>query len=287
MSNAQHEGVTVRSFLIGTLVSLLIGLGIAYADNAIRGSYMAFDFGSPVAVFFLFIIVALLNPLAGWIRRAWFLSEAEITLVFIMGLVAASIPAMGLTGFFLPYLSGAQYYASPENGWAELFMHYTPDWLIVQDQQAIKNFYEGNPQGAGGIPWKAWLPSLLAWVPFLLALYLGMIASMVILRRQWMTHERLLYPLMQPSLALIAQEKGRLLPPLLRSAYSGLEWAFPSLLAVSRPCTPIILFFPKIELYTLLPIFRDSTLLRPGLYFTTIGFTYFLSRDISLGIWFF
>ena len=41
MSNAQHEGVTVRSFLIGTLVSLLIGLGIAYADNAIRGSYMA------------------------------------------------------------------------------------------------------------------------------------------------------------------------------------------------------------------------------------------------------
>ncbi len=114
--------------------------------------------------------------------------------------------------------SGAQYYASPENGWAELFMHYTPDWLIVQDQQAIKNFYEGNPQGAGGIPWKAWLPSLLAWLPFLLALYLVMIASMVILRRQWMTHERLLYPLMQPSLALIAQEKGRLLPPLLRSA---------------------------------------------------------------------
>ena len=159
MSNIQHEEATVRSFLIGTLVSLLIGLGIAYADNAIRGSYMAFDFGSPVAVFFLFVIVALLNPLAGWIRRAWFLSEAEITLVFIMALVAASIPAMGLTGFFLPYLSGAQYYASPENGWAELFMHYTPDWLIVQDQQAIKNFYEGNPQGAGGIPWKAWLPA--------------------------------------------------------------------------------------------------------------------------------
>ena len=287
MSNAQHEGVTVRSFLIGTLVSLLIGLGIAYADNAIRGSYMAFDFGSPVAVFFLFVIVALLNPLAGWIRRAWFLSEAEITLVFIMALVAASIPAMGLTGFFLPYLSGAQYYASPENGWAELFMHYTPDWLIVQDQQAIKNFYEGNPQGASDIPWKAWLPSLMAWLPFLLTLYLVMIASMVILRRQWMTHERLLYPLMQPSLALIAQEKGRLLPPLLRSALFWFGVGIPFTIGSITALHAYYPFFPKIELYTLLPIFRDSTLLRPGLYFTTIGFTYFLSRDISLGIWFF
>ena len=287
MSNAQHEGATVRSFLIGTLVSLLIGLGIAYADNAIRGSYMAFDFGSPVAVFFLFVIVALLNPLAGWIRRAWFLSEAEITLVFIMALVAASIPAMGLTGFFLPYLSGAQYYASPENGWAELFMHYTPDWLIVQDQQAIKDFYEGNPQGASDIPWKAWLPSLLAWLPFLLALYLVMIASMVILRRQWMTHERLLYPLMQPSLALIAQEKGRLLPPLLRSALFWFGVGIPFSIGSVTALHAYYPVFPEIELYTLLPIFRGTTLLRPGLYFTTIGFTYFLSRDISLGIWLF
>jgi hypothetical protein len=50
----------------------------------IRGSRMAQDFGSPVALFILFILVALLNPLLGWLRRSWYLSTAEITLVYIM-----------------------------------------------------------------------------------------------------------------------------------------------------------------------------------------------------------
>ena len=132
-----------------------------------------------------------------------------------MALTAATIPSMGLTAFFIPYLSGAQYYATPENRWSDLFLEHVPEWLVPLDMQAIQNFYEGNPQGA--ISWAAWLPPLLRWAPFLLALYLVMIALMVILRRQWMEHERLLYPLMQPSLAIIAQERERLLPPLLRS----------------------------------------------------------------------
>jgi hypothetical protein len=126
----------------------------------------------------------LLNPLLGWLRRFWYLTTAEITLIYIMALLAASIPSMGLTAFFLPYLSGAQYYASPENGWGALFLPYVPDWLAVRDPEVIKNLYEGNPQGVADIPWTAWLPVLLAWLPFLLALYLVMIALMVILRRQ-------------------------------------------------------------------------------------------------------
>ena len=42
-------------------VALLIGLGVIYADNVVRGSAMAQDFGSPVALFILFTLVALLN----------------------------------------------------------------------------------------------------------------------------------------------------------------------------------------------------------------------------------
>lgn len=138
-----------------------------------------------------------------------------------MALLAASVASMGLTDFLLPYLSGAQYYASSENKWGELFLPYIPNWLAVSDPEAIKNLYEGNPQGVIHIPWAAWLPVLLAWLPFLLALYLVMIALMVVLRRRWVEQERLLYPLMQPSLALIGQERERRWPPLLRLACSG------------------------------------------------------------------
>ncbi|SVD03823.1 uncharacterized protein METZ01_LOCUS356677, partial [marine metagenome] len=76
----------------------------------------------------------------------------------------------------MPYLSGAQYYATPENDWAALFLDYVPDWMIVQDPDAVKRLYEGNPAGLEGVPWGAWLPILLGWMPFVIALYLVMIA---------------------------------------------------------------------------------------------------------------
>ena len=166
MSAGQREGITARAFLIGTWTSLLIGVGIGYAQTSIRGSPLAIDFSSPVAFFLLFLIAALLNPLLGWLRRTWYLTAAETTLVYIMALISASISSMGLTDFFLPYLSGAHYYASPENGWGALFLQYVPDWLAVRDPEAIKNLYEGNPQGVADVPWAAWLPALLAWLPF-------------------------------------------------------------------------------------------------------------------------
>ena len=146
-----REGITARAFVGGALASLAVGAGIAYADNVIRGSWMAIDFGSPVAVFLLFVLAAILNPVLGLCRRSWHLSASEVTLIYVMALVAASVPSMGLTGFILPYLSGAQYYATPENGWAPLFIHYVPDWLVAFDPGAIKDFYEGAPKGSGGV----------------------------------------------------------------------------------------------------------------------------------------
>ena len=283
MIQGPSEGVTRRAFVIGTAVSLFVGLGVILGDNIVRGSGMARDFASPIALFILFVLVAVLNPVMGWLRRPWHLSTAEVTLVYIMALAAATIPSMGLTSFFIPYLTGAHYYATPENRWADVFMPHVPDWLVPQDPRAIQDFYEGNPQGA--IAWDAWLPSLMAWAPFLLALYMVMIAAMVILRQQWMQHERLQYPLMQPSLALIAQEKGRLLPPLFRyfSFWIGVSIPFTvGCFIALHDYDPSV---PDIPLDTALPFFPRTTYVLPSLSFATVGFTYFLSRDISLGIW--
>ena len=280
-----RDGITHRAFLIGTAASLLVGAGVAYADNFIRGSNLALDLGSPAALFLLFVLVILLNPLLGWVRRVWYLSTAEVSLVYIMALVATSIASMGLTPFLLAYTTGAQYYASPENRWGELFVEHVPKWMVLQDPLAIQYFYEGNPQGISTIPWGAWMPALLAWLPFLIALYLFMIALMVILRRQWMDHERLLYPLMQPSLAMIAQERGRLLPPLFRSWLFWLGLSLPFGIGTINALHAYFHFVPEIDLYPRIMIFRNTTLLRLEIRFAAIGFAYFLSQEISLGIW--
>ncbi|MDP6984878.1 MAG: hypothetical protein QGG05_17525, partial [Candidatus Latescibacteria bacterium] len=192
--------VTLRSVTVGGAISAGIGAGVAYADNAIRGSYLALDFGSPVALATLAALVLFLNPLLGLLRRSWQLTSDEVAVVYIMALLATAIPSMGLTGFFLSYLTGAQYYASLENEWATLFLEHVPSWMIVQDATAVQRYFEGNPTGVTRIPWSAWVEPLVAWGAFLAVLYLVMVAISVLLRRQWMENERLLYPLMQPSL---------------------------------------------------------------------------------------
>jgi hypothetical protein len=282
------SGITARAFVLGSVFSLVVGAGIAFADNVVRGSYLAIDNGSPVALFLLFLLVAFLNPFLGVLRCSWHLSPSEVALVYVMTLLAASIPSMGLTAFLLPYLTGGHYYATPENGWAGLFLQHLPDWMVLHDQGAIKRFYEGNPKHLGArIPWSAWLPALLAWLPFLVALYLVMISIAVVLRRQWMDNERLVYPLMQPTLALIEQRPGKLLAPVLGSGIFWIGMAIPFAVGAMNGLHAYFEFVPEIQLGDTWPVFRGTTVLRPTLSFAAVGFSYFLSRDVALGIWVF
>ncbi len=279
--------VTLRSVAVGGAISAGIGAGVAYADNAIRGSYLALDFGSPVALATLAALVLFLNPLLGLLRRSWQLTSDEVAVVYIMALLATAIPSMGLTGFFLSYLTGAQYYASLENEWATLFLEHVPSWMIVQDATAVQRYFEGNPTGVTRIPWSAWVEPLVAWGAFLAVLYLVMVAISVLLRRQWMENERLLYPLMQPSLALIDREPQSLLPTLCRSPLLWVGIAIPLVVGLINGLHAYYEFIPTLQLEQRFTMFRQTTTVRAALSFTTLGFTYFLSSDISLGIWLF
>ena len=75
---------------------------------------------------------------------------------------------------------------------------------MVRNFDIVRKFYEGGGR-MESIPWAAWQPVFLAWMPFVWALFLVMISTMVIMRKQWVEHERLIYPLMQVPLAMTEQ----------------------------------------------------------------------------------
>src|SRR5438270_12831939 len=60
--------VTLRGIGIGVLLCMVIGVGAPYADHLLGGSYMDIDYSTPAAVFFLFVLVALVNPLLRWVN---------------------------------------------------------------------------------------------------------------------------------------------------------------------------------------------------------------------------
>ena len=186
--------IRLPAMLTGLGLCALISVGLPYGEFVIKGTRLGLSSSTPAAFFLLFWLVALVQPLLGLVRRHWAFNRAELLLITAMMMLATAIPSRGFTGAAIPAISSVLYYATPENNWVELLLPHIPPSLIVQDEVAIKQFYEGLPRGQS-IPWGAWVGPLSWWLFFMAAFYLVLICAMVIMRRQWMDHERLLYPL--------------------------------------------------------------------------------------------
>ncbi len=275
----------LRALLIGSLLSLLIGAGTPYARNIIRGTFMASSFASPVAFFLLFYLVAA-NLLVRRASRQLALKREELALIFVMMLVSASIPTFGLVQHLLPMITGAFYYATPENNWETLIHPHIPTWIAPSDPQLIRGFYEGMPLGES-IPWGGWLESLSWWLLFLLALYLVSICVVVIVRRQWMERERLAYPMMLTAMELVgparmASGESRFF----RNTVMWVGFALPVLVGTLNGLSSYFPSVPSVHLTTSLDVFRDRNV---PLHFSfpLTGFSYFIHQSLALGIWLF
>ena len=279
----------LRALLVGAAGAWAIGAGVPYCNMVLHGSRIASYFNTPAAIILFFVLVFVVNTLLGLVRRAWMLSRAELALIYIMWIVATAIPEWGLTAFLLPDITSVIYYATPENNWAELLHPLVPDWLIPhRDFDQIKNFYEGAPQGTG-IPWGLWLPPLAFWLPFVLALYLAMISLMVVLRKQWIENERLVFPLVQLPIAMLQDDDAR--PGVLNAFFKNpLLWvgfAIPAIVQSANGLHHYFPYFPRISLDHSIPLFRDSIHIPLRLSFQMLGFSYFVNRDIAFGLCFF
>jgi len=278
------EAFTIRAIAVGTLMSLLIAVGCPYVLHVMHASYMDIDFSTPAAIFLFFILVFIVNSILRPMRLA--LNAGELLVVYIMMIIATTIPTMGMTASFIPDIA-AEYYASPENGWDELIVPHLPSWVRPTDRQAIAWLFEGRPRGEA-IPWGAWVAPLSMWLSFLCALYFVMIAVMVMVRRQWVEHERLVYPMVALPIEMVKGEKTPgITNPALRSAWLWAGILIPFLLISINGLHFYYPDVPKFEQGTKLPIFRDAWRLQFVISFPMVGFAYMLRLDMALSLWVF
>ena len=245
----------------------------------------------PGPVFLLFVLRLFINPLLKLIHPRAGLNRPELLVVYIMMVMASPIPTL-FVGKFLSTIRYPFYYATAANEWRELIHPHIPDWLMVHDLEIARKFYEGGPREET-VPWPVWRAAIWVWTPFICALFLMMISSMAIMRKQWIEHERLIYPLMQVPMAMTEEGKDseRLSPffknpimwagfavPALYGTLHGLYNYFPELVPVAQNVDPI---------HMSIPVFRRTADLFVLVRFNIIGFFYFLKTDIAFSLWFF
>ncbi|MGD9494977.1 MAG: DUF6785 family protein [Armatimonadota bacterium] len=281
--------ITARAALVGLLTSGLIGFLFPYANLVLRGSRPAntsLPFGT-IAVFF--VLVAIINPALKLISRRLALRRPELLVVFVTALLASSVVTWGLVGQLLPIMTGASYYATPENHWEELFAENTVEWLAVQDEVAVREFYEASRAGVG-VPWRAWLLPLGMWMAFAAALFATSLGLMILVHRQWIEHERLVYPLMYLPIEMVRDDSPAvLLAPLLRN---HLFWIGAALAIVPSVLIGLNYYYPilpdlNLRQQVTIPMQRETLILRLWINFSVVAFAYLINADLGFSLWFF
>ena len=282
---------TPKALIFGCLFTFFVAAGDSYGVFYLRGSYMTLGTSTVGALFLLFFLAGLVNPLLKLVHRRAGLNRGELLLIYIMMVMASPLPVF-FAGRFIGTILTPFYFATPENDWHTLVQPHLADWLQPRDLGVMGPFYEGLEQGRS-IPWLDWLPIFLRWAPFVWALFLAMIAAMAILRKQWNDHERLTYPLVQVPMALTEQDAGgeRMAPffknpvmwtgfavPAVWGTLHGLHNYFPETVPIATNVDPI---------HFILPIFDNLSELQFKFRFNILGFFYFLKTEIAFSLWFF
>jgi len=287
---------TLRSITIGLALTAGIGLLVPYADLKLQSTWIACCH-LPIAVVVPFlVIVAVVNPLLRRLSRTRMLNRAEIIVVYCMMLCGAGIPSFGLTEYLLPTLVGVRYYASPENRWEDLFIKTIPKWLAPTDETAVTSFFEGLHPGAR-LPWEPWVTPIAAWTVLAAGFFLGYVCVSVLLRRQWIEEERLIFPLVQlPIQVLEVGRDGRAesaWPAFFRNRVMWIGLAIPLIVHSINGLHFFVPAVPQIPLsHPINQYFHNKPWNQMGwvialLHFSIVGFSFLLSNELSFSLWFF
>jgi len=299
-------GVTFRAFLIGIVLSAVM----AYANNqfaTVHNAHMLGGIQMPFgSVFVLLLLVLPLNLLLRSLPLVKPFTAIELMTMYIMLLFAAMVSTPGTDNQFMTIGPGLFYFATPENGWANLFYQHVPSWFAPGlpagwDARTVPKDVI-NPVFLGGksfaeIPWQAWMAMLTGWGIFLLLTYSVLFFLSLMFRKQWIEREALAFPLVQLPLQMVDADPGQRPPSAAfwgnRMMWLGLLLAFAyhflKGMNAHYPDWPVIV--------STLPLpFSEKpwNAIPPGgaginaeVFLGAIGLAFLLTREVSFSFWFF
>ena len=278
--------MTVRAFLIGLFISVLVSLWPSYTTYILRSARADYAHLS-VAILLPFLLLLLVNLYFSRKRKG--LTPSELILIALMGMVSALTQGEWLAGYFLGVITAPVYFASPENGWADTLLTRLSNWSVVSDRHAAVAFYEGLPAGAA-FPWGSWIVPLFWWGCFFFAFFAANLCLVVVFRRQWMDYERLPFPLAAGLLELTGEhgQQGTLMD-LLRNPRFKIGFFIVFCLFSWDIASWFTELIPPLQANIDRQIFIGEGF--PYLRFKTnpmtIAFGYFTESNVLFSIWFF
>lgn len=184
-----------RALVLGVLLILANHVWIVYLE------IVRYSFPTIVSPFFNAIFCLFLLTLAnmGLTRRGspLALNRLELVAIYTMISVASALHSSDMLGVLVAMIAYPHWFATSSNKWGELFLGMLPNWAVVSDPIALRDFYAGNTTLYHGTYLRAWLAPVLAWSLFTVVLGYTLLCLTLLLRRQWIERERLTFPIVE------------------------------------------------------------------------------------------
>lgn len=292
----------LRAFVVG--IPLIIGLSMlsVYADMVSKVVQFGVLQFAPPAVFALFFLALLNKGLMKWFKREW-LSAADLTVIYVMGLISVLVSTRGIIEKLIPPLIYLPYFAKPENKFNELLTHNLPAWAVpfvpTGNLSPSPPVVSGYWEGSGAVPWAAWIGPLFTWFVLWCCVAGVFLSLATILRRQWMDNEQLRFPLTALPLAIIRDDVGT------GSAAGGkpepfftnrLMWMGAAVsvfvfgmngMHANFPDWPQLVTEMSMSAYFSEKPWNQMDYMHIYISLAAIGFLYFLPADLLFSLWFF
>jgi hypothetical protein len=296
--------MTLRAWIFGFIGAMAIA-GFGFVNNV---SLMLERVDAaqlmPVIVLVLMILIASIGWGMGALKRSWRFSFQELAVMTLMLLTACSVCGRGFMEMFPGTLAMPAHWNQHSIGWQESqLLDKVPDCLLPlggeHDPIVTTGFVMGiEHEGSewlspSDVPYEAWATPSAIWLTLVALVGISMLCMCLVVHRQWADHERLRYPIATITATLL--QPSRISPPLYKSKLfwfatiavllihivNGLHEWYPESIKI----TLLVRFYSVAQIYP--DIWKQPgvwTWLRPSLYFSVVGISYFMASDVSLSI---
>ncbi|MBI1928297.1 hypothetical protein HYR99_29140 [Candidatus Poribacteria bacterium] len=288
MTKIPSPGITKRAVLIGAILITANSYWIAYVEMIWHTAHLT-TVAMSVNVMFAILMMTWLNMVVRSIFPKAALSQQDLLIIYAMLAVGSAFSGHDCMPRLMGLIPYAFRFATPENDWEALLFRYLPKWLVVSDPKAVKNFYEGGVNFFTDGYVQYWVTPILSWSIVIFLLMLIFLCLTSILRRQWVEHEKLAYPIIQIPLEITAQSGAIFRNRLLWIGFAiaagidllnGLQFFFPALPSIPVKQYNLNIYFTQKPWNAL-----GSTPLRFHPYLIGLGFI--LPLDLSFSCAFF
>ncbi len=289
-----HSCLTVRSLLLGSVICGLFGLAGPYWCFYLMSSGMFGDYHTAGATFSLLMLALVFNAGLAFLWHGFRLSGGELRFITAMTLTSGSIVTSGLIAYLIPGMTAPYYHAGPGNQleaqiWPVLEQLRMRHWMFPLDpdggRMAIQGFWVGLPPREP-IPWWPWLRPLIWWGVLVMAMFAVMLAVMVIMRKQWVDHEHLSFPIAQvPAELCSAAENPWHRNSILRSWPFWVGAALTFLLSSSTGLRHYFGVFPRFRIsHTITDLGPMDLAINLGP--VMVGLVFLIPNRVAFSVWF-